>query len=133
MTKFSGTTFYTYIKGCPFLYYFNTEVFYLSVEISVNGEVTTAYLNGEIDHHSAASIRVAIDNAAELNMPSLLVLDFTRVSFMDSSGIGLVMGRYRNLSRRGAKLHITGTSPQIYKVMKLSGIEKLATIDECKC
>ncbi len=104
----------------------------MAVEISVNGEVTTAYLNGEIDHHSAASIRNAIDNAAELNMPSLLVLDFTRVSFMDSSGIGLVMGRYRNLAPRGAKLHITGASPQIYKVMKLSGIEKLATIDECK-
>ena len=104
----------------------------MSVEISVNGEVTTAYLCGEIDHHSAVSIRATIDNAAELNMPSLLVLDFTRVSFMDSSGIGLVMGRYRNLSRRGAKLHITGASPQIYKVMKLSGIGKLATIDECK-
>ena len=104
----------------------------MSVDISVNGEVTTAYISGELDHHSAASIRASIDNAAELNMPSLLVLDFTRVSFMDSSVIGLVMGRYRNLSRRGAKLHITGTSQQIYKVMKLSGIEKLATIDECK-
>ncbi len=104
----------------------------MSVDISVNGEVTTAYLCGEIDHHSAGAIRAAIDNAAELNMPSMLVLDFTRVSFMDSSGIGLVMGRYRNLSRRGANIHITGVSPQIYKVMKLSGIEKLATIDEPK-
>lgn len=103
----------------------------MSVEISVNGEVTTAYLSGEIDHHSAAAIREKIDVAAERNMPSLLVLDFTGVNFMDSSGIGLVMGRYRNISRRGAKLHITGTSPQIYKVMKLSGIEKLATIDKC--
>lgn len=104
----------------------------MSVEIGVNGEVTTAYLNGEIDHHSAAAIRAAIDNAIEINMPSLLVLDFTRVSFMDSSGIGLVMGRYRNLSRRAAKLHITGTNPQIYKVMRLSGIEKLSSIDEPK-
>lgn len=104
----------------------------MSVEIVVNGEVTTAYLCGEIDHHSAASMRAAVDNAIEINMPSLLVLDFTRVGFMDSSGIGLVMGRYRNLVRRGAKLHITGTSPQIYKVMKLSGLQKLATIDECK-
>lgn len=103
----------------------------MSVEISVNGEVTTAYLSGEIDHHSATAIREKIDVAAERNMPSLLVLDFTGVNFMDSSGIGLVMGRYRNIVRRGAKLHITGTSPQIYKVMKLSGIEKLATIDKC--
>ena len=104
----------------------------MSVEISVNGEVTTAYLCGEIDHHSAAALRSTIDNAVEINMPSLLILDFSRVSFMDSSGIGLVMGRYRNLIRFGAKLHITGASPQIYKVMRLSGMEKLASIDECK-
>ena len=104
----------------------------MSVEITVKGEIMTAYLCGELDHHSAASIRTEIDNAAEFNMPELLIIDFTGVTFMDSSGIGLVMGRYRNLSRRGAKLHITGTSPQIYKVMRLSGIEKLATIDECK-
>lgn len=104
----------------------------MSVEIKINGEVMTAYLCGELDHHTAADMRAEIDAAAELNMPALLVLDFTRVSFMDSSGIGLVMGRYRNLSPRGTKIHITGTSPQIYKVMKLSGIARLATIDEAK-
>ena len=90
------------------------------------------YLDGEIDHHSASLIRVSIDEAVTGKRPVLLVLDFDKVTFMDSSGIGLVMGRYRNLSRRGAKLHITGTSPQIYKVMRLSGIEKLSTIDEPK-
>ncbi len=104
----------------------------MSVEITVNGGVMTAYLSGEIDHHSAAATRKQIDDSADLNMPELLILDFTRVSFMDSSGIGLVMGRYRNLAPRGTKLHITGTSPQIYKVMKLSGLQKLATIDEVK-
>ena len=104
----------------------------MSVEISVKGEVTTAYISGELDHHSASAVRAAIDNAAEINMPSLLIIDFTRVSFMDSSGIGLIMGRYRNLARRGAKLHITGVSQYLYKVMRLSGIEKLATIDEPK-
>lgn len=104
----------------------------MSVEVKMTGEVMTCYLTGEIDHHSAAYIRAEIDNAAELYMPSLLVLDFSGINFMDSSGIGLVMGRYRNLSRRGAKLHISGASPQIYKVMRLAGLEKLATIDICK-
>ena len=63
-------------------------------------------------------------------MPSLLVLDFGAVSFMDSSGIGLVMGRYRNLLKSGAELHITGAAPNIYKVMKLAGLEKLAKFDK---
>lgn len=102
----------------------------MSVEINVTGEVVTAYLKGEIDHHSARDIRQSIDSAIELNMPSLLVMDFSAVSFMDSSGIGLVMGRYRNLLKSGAELHITGTSPNIYKVMRLAGLEKLAKFDK---
>ena len=102
----------------------------MSVEIRTNGETVTAYLSGELDHHSAKEMREAIDNAVELNMPSKLVLNFKNVSFMDSSGIGLVMGRYRILSRTGAELNITGTSPQIYKVMKLAGIERLAKLEE---
>ena len=103
----------------------------MAIEINIKGEVLTDYLKGELDHHTAAEMRADIDNAIELNMPELLVLDFSGVSFMDSSGIGLVMGRYRNLARRGAKLHISGASPQIYKVMKLAGLERLATLDLC--
>jgi len=48
---------------------------------------------------------------------------------MDSSGIGLVMGRYRLLQKTGADLHITETPPNIYKVFRLSGIEKLAKLE----
>lgn len=102
----------------------------MSVEITVKGEVLTAYLSGELDHHTAAGMRQAVDEAVELNMPSLLVLDFSGVSFMDSSGIGLVMGRYRNISRRGGELHISGASPQLYKVMRLAGLERLAILEK---
>lgn len=101
----------------------------MAVEITVKGEVVTAHLSGEIDHHSAAGMREKIDNAIDCNMPSLLVLDFGSVSFMDSSGIGLVMGRYRTLQKSGAKMHITGASPQIEKVMKLAGMNRLASIN----
>lgn len=101
----------------------------MSVVINVTGEVVTARLFGEIDHHSAREIREAIDSSIELNIPSLLVLDFTGVSFMDSSGIGLVMGRYRNLIKLGAELHITGAAPNINKMLRLAGIEKLAKVE----
>ncbi len=101
----------------------------MSVEINVTGEVVTAYLSGELDHHTAKQMREEIDCAVELNMPTLLVLDFSGISFMDSSGIGLVMGRYRNLQKTGAVLHISGAAPNIYKVLKLAGIEKLAKLE----
>lgn len=102
----------------------------MAVDIKCNGEVITAYLSGELDHHNAKSIREEIDKAIELNMPSLVILDFGEVSFMDSSGIGLVMGRFKLLSKTGAELHISGTNPSIYKVMKLSGIERLAKLEK---
>ena len=101
----------------------------MSIELNVTGEVLTARLGGELDHHTAKGMREAVDCALELNMPSLLILDFGEVSFMDSSGIGLVMGRYRKLAKTGAELHIVNTSPTIYKMMKLAGIEKLAKLE----
>ena len=71
----------------------------MSIKINVTGEVVTAYLCGELDHHTAKEMRESIDYAVELNMPSMLVLDFKDITFMDSSGIGLVMGRYRILKK----------------------------------
>ena len=69
------------------------------MRISSTGEVLTVYLKGEIDHHSAKAMREEIDKAIDFNMPSLLILDFTEITFMDSSGIGLIMGRHRLMQR----------------------------------
>lgn len=135
MTIFLRTSTYNiYATGERRLYIicvfcFELEGEKMSIEINVTGEVLTARLGGEIDHHTAKGMREAIDYAIELNMPSLLVLDFGDISFMDSSGIGLVMGRYRNLAKSGAELHITNAPPTIYKMLKLAGIEKLAKLE----
>ena len=100
------------------------------MNINSKGEVLTVYLQGEIDHHSAAQMRTEIDKAVSFNMPSLLILDFSDVTFMDSSGIGLVMGRYKNLQKSGAKLNLMGLSGNNYKIMKLAGIDRLATLEK---
>ncbi len=102
----------------------------MAVKIETKGEVVTAYLSGELDHHTAKEMRESIDSAVGINMPTLLIIDFSDVTFMDSSGIGLVMGRYRLLSKTGAELHICGMSEQIYKIMKLAGIERLAKLEK---
>ena len=101
----------------------------MSVKITQNGEVVTAYLEGEIDHHCAGELRKEIDEEVERSRPTMLILDFKDVTFMDSSGIGLVMGRYRLIKPMGAELHVTNTSPQIGKVMKLAGLDRLAKLD----
>lgn len=90
-----------------------------------------AFLKGEIDHHTAPELRASIDDAIILNeKPTTLVLDFSGVTFMDSSGVGLVMGRYRLLSSKGKKLRVDNLSARDYKIMKMSGIEKLAEINQ---
>lgn len=103
----------------------------MGVRIVTSHQKMTAYLDGEIDHHSASAVREEIDSAIMLNSPQVLKLDFDAVTFMDSSGVGLVMGRYRTLSMTsGGQLIVSNLSAQNYKVMKLSGLEKIAIINK---
>ncbi|MBR6548134.1 MAG: anti-sigma factor antagonist [Clostridia bacterium] len=100
----------------------------MPLQIQSDGQTVTAYLAGEIDHHEAVSMRQAIDAQLMGGDVKLLVMDFTDVTFMDSSGIGLVMGRYRQIRYNEGELHIVNPSPHIYKVMRIAGLERLAVI-----
>ena len=97
--------------------------------LSPAGDTLTVLLSGEIDHHSAADMRSQIDQAIEQHRPALLVLDFGGVTFMDSSGIGLVMGRYKLMSGHGGKISVVNTPKPLQKVMRLSGLDSLANIE----
>ena len=77
----------------------------------------TVWLSGELDHHSARSLREQVDAAVTRSDAKLLR--------MDSSGIGLIMGRYRLMQSRGGKLLVVGTSDRLLRVMKLAGLERL--------
>ena len=89
----------------------------------------TVLLSGEIDHHTAAFARNEIDVNIKKFIPGELCLDFSEVSFMDSSGVGLVMGRYKEMKKYSGRLSIANAPERIYKVMKLAGLEKLAEIN----
>lgn len=98
------------------------------VELKQEQQRLTAVLSGEIDHHNARLLRERIDLAVTQDPPQELVLDFGQVTFMDSSGIGLVMGRHRIMQEHGGVVSVANPSPQIRKVMRLSGIDRLANI-----
>ena len=102
----------------------------MPARLDVKEDNITAYLSGEIDHHSAKKIRDDIDNAVETNRPAALILDFGEVGFMDSSGIGLVMGRFKTMQGVGGKLIIQNPSNHIKKVMRLAGLDKIANIQD---
>ena len=96
----------------------------MSVQLSYKEGVLTARLSGEIDHHSAREMREAIDDTAQKVKPACLRLDFSQVPFMDSSGIGLVLGRVRK-----GRVVLAGLSPHLGRMVELSGIGTLASIE----
>ncbi len=98
------------------------------MSIEINSQTLTAHLSGDIDHHTAAAMRTEIDRAVKSAPIDKLILDFSNVSFMDSSGIGLVMGRYKLINELGGKLIVADPPAYIAKVMKLSGIGRLCEI-----
>lgn len=100
----------------------------MPVRITTTDESLTAYLSGEIDHHTAKPIREEIDEAAWRSHPLEMYLDFKDVTFMDSSGIGLVMGRYSVMQEIGGKLQVVNMSSHISKVMRLAGLDRLAVM-----
>lgn len=88
----------------------------------VTDDILIAVAYGEIDHHTAAKLRDEIDEAMLAFHCRHLVLDMKRVSFMDSSGIGVVLGRYKKIRRKGGKLYVTGCSDYIERILHMAGV-----------
>ena len=97
----------------------------------------TVALRGEIDHHSAKDIMRVLGNKIDLYLPRVCVLDFREVTFMDSSGIAIVIHAIRRMrelrgvvrQRRGEVI-LRSVPPQPMKVLKASGIERIATLED---
>ena len=104
----------------------------MNVTIESSGNLLIAYLIGELDHHSVADIRTKIDNVISYKKPNHLILDFKNVTFMDSSGIGLVMGRYRLMQNHKGSVEIRNVTTQTKKIMELAGLGSIAVINELK-
>ena len=90
----------------------------------------TIALRGEIDHHSAKDIMRVVGNKIELYLPRVCVLDFRDVTFVDSSGIAVVINALRSMTQIEGKLLLTGISPQPMRVFRASGLDKLVEIRE---
>ena len=94
-----------------------------------NGKLTVA-LTGEIDHHCAKTYIQAISGKIEAYTPDICILDFQDVSFVDSSGIAVVINALISMSQIEGKLLLTGISNQPMRVFRASGIDKLVEIKE---
>lgn len=104
----------------------------MPVTIEVNGNTMTARLSGELDHHHTQKLREEIDRSVQKEHPNRLILNFAGVEFMDSSGIGLVLGRYRLMQEREGSLVLCAMPPHIRRVMRVAGISNLEIEEESR-
>ena len=94
-----------------------------------NGTLTVV-LTGEIDHHCAKQYIQSITAKIEAYSPRICILDFNEVTFMDFSGIAVVINALRNMSKIDGELELSGLRQQPMKVFRTSGIDKLVNIKE---
>lgn len=86
-------------------------------------------LKGDIDHHSAVAVRSGIDTLLYRVRPRRLYLDLSGVDFMDSSGLGLIMGRYALMKEIGGDVIVSDPAAGVERVLKLAGLERVVRIE----
>lgn len=82
-------------------------------------------VSGEIDHHTAEDIREKIDREYSRSNAKNIIFDFSGIQFMDSSGIGMIMGRFKNIENQGGKMAIVHVTPSVDRIFQLSGLYKI--------
>ena len=97
-------------------------------EFLPDGDEPVARIHGEIDHHSASSMRRDVDNIIWNRTPTHLILDMSGVEFMDSSGLGFIMGRYALMREIGGNLSLRNPSEPVLKMLTMTGFDKKVRI-----
>ena len=98
------------------------------LKITYREQTVIASLGGEIDHHSAVAVRGKIDEALFLYRPKILIIDIGRVDFMDSSGLGLIMGRLAKTKEIGTSLIVQNPSKRVMRMLKMAGLDRMIPI-----
>lgn len=100
------------------------------MEIRLIGDKHTLLVNvdGELDHHMAGKIRETVDRKIKSTNAVNIVFDFTKVGFMDSSGVGVIMGRYKIAKMLGGRVIIFGAKKQTRRIIEMSGIDKIVKL-----
>lgn len=100
-----------------------------ALDFKIDGDELTVFINGEIDHYSAVWVRADIDAKIAEIRPKVTVLVLSKIDFMDSSGIGLIMGRYARMQKLGGALKIKDPSERVERICRLAGLERIVSIE----
>lgn len=95
-------------------------------------EKLIVYLTGEIDHCRAESMRKEIERLLSDRNICRLMMDFTDVSFMDSSGVGMIIGRYKTMLERGGRVYARGLQPTVRRLFHMAGLHRIIELEDAE-
>ena len=100
------------------------------MDYHIYNKCLTIFLPKEVDHHNAEDIRIVSDQLIQKHQIKSVIFDFERTNFMDSSGIGVIMGRYRTVYLLGGDVWAVNTNERMKKILTMSGVTKIIQIYE---
>lgn len=100
-----------------------------SIHMEQHRQALIVRLAGELDHHAADSVRGQMEDAIIRGKVTHLILSLRDLSFMDSSGIGVILGRYKLITSRGGRMIVCDVSPAVHRLFEMSGLFKIVSIE----
>lgn len=102
----------------------------LNIATEVTKNTLIVRLQGELDHHTADRVKTQIEEAIEHAQCRHIILCLKGLSFMDSSGLGVILGRYNQIKARGGRMVVCNVNPAIYRLFEMSGLFKILSIED---
>jgi stage II sporulation protein AA (anti-sigma F factor antagonist) len=100
----------------------------MALKLECRNDALLVWVNGDFDLVSAAEFRQRVDTALEEQGPKHLIVNMSKMTFMDSSGLGVLLGRLKQVQSRRGRMFLTGLRPEVLKILNLSGIIPLLQI-----
>ena len=101
----------------------------MPVSVETRGGETAVFLSGEVDHHGARALMAALDDTIATLLPMRLILDLSGVTFMDSSGIAVLLRANRQMALHGGAVRVRAIPPQPRKVLDAAGLGRILTLE----
>ncbi|QOR65344.1 anti-sigma F factor antagonist [Cytobacillus suaedae] len=102
----------------------------LAIELEVKNNVLCIRLAGELDHHTAEELRQQVTSKLEENKINHIILNLEKLSFMDSSGLGVILGRYKQIKNNGGEMVVCSISPAVKRLFDMSGLFKIIRLEQ---
>ena len=104
----------------------------MKVDVIFDEKILKITITEEIDHHTSSIIRTRLDYEIARFRPRKVIMDLEKVKFMDSAGIGLILGRYKTITSYGGDLEIQNANEKLMKIFEMSGLPKIIEFKEIK-